>query len=75
MKKYGVAQSNGDINTIVLEVENQYNFTTHLKIIDELPFQFQHHDFEFNTSLKAGKNKLMLTLGISFSMRTKRKYL
>ncbi len=49
--------SNGDVNTITLEIENQYNFTIHLKIIDELPFQFQRRDFEFNTTLETGTNK------------------
>jgi len=33
--------SNGDENKIVLHLRNNFSFTVHAKIIDELPFQFQ----------------------------------
>src|SRR5688500_14901206 len=31
--------SNGDENNILIEIENNYGFKIHTKIIDELPFQ------------------------------------
>ncbi|MDI9309917.1 MAG: DUF58 domain-containing protein [Limnohabitans sp.] len=38
--------SNGDQNTISLTITNKYSFLTFIKIIDEIPFQFQVRDFE-----------------------------
>jgi uncharacterized protein (DUF58 family) len=49
--------SNGDVNLIILEVENRYAFSVHLSIIDELPPQFQKRDFELSTSLNKGEAK------------------
>jgi uncharacterized protein (DUF58 family) len=49
--------SNGDVNTIILEIENQYSFSVQLKLIDELPVQFQRRDFEFTTTLVSGETK------------------
>ena len=37
--------SNGDINTIVLSVTNNSSYFAAMKIIDELPFQFQERNF------------------------------
>ena len=37
--------SNGDVNDILVEIENNYGFNVHLSIIDEVPAQFQMRDF------------------------------
>ncbi|HAF76330.1 MAG TPA: DUF58 domain-containing protein [Maribacter sp.] len=50
--------SNGDENTIKIEVNNKYLFSAQITIIDELPFQFQKRDFNFNSLLKPGEQKL-----------------
>ncbi len=49
--------SNGDENPIQLQFQNQYLFSVKVKIIDELPFQFQKRDFEYQTQLKTGEKK------------------
>jgi len=38
--------SNSDENTVPISVKNNYNFNIEVKIIDELPIQFQKRDFE-----------------------------
>ena len=37
--------SNGDRNSIKIDLKNNYLFTVRTKIIDEIPFQFQNRDF------------------------------
>lgn len=49
--------SNGDQNKIQLHITNQYGFVVFLKIIDEIPHQFQIRNFLFTTSLEPGTNK------------------
>jgi len=49
--------SNGDENNIKIKVTNQYLFSAHVNIIDELPFQFQKRDFNFKSILKSGEQK------------------
>lgn len=44
--------SNGDDNPIEITLKNNYNFTTSVTLIDELPFQYQKRDFEIHTKLK-----------------------
>lgn len=44
--------SNGDDNPIEITLKNSYNFNVNLKLIDELPFQYQKRDFEINLALK-----------------------
>ena len=39
--------SNGDLNKVTLKIQNNYKFTNHVSIIEELPFQFQKRDFIF----------------------------
>jgi uncharacterized protein (DUF58 family) len=46
--------SNGDQNPIPLELTNGYLFPVRLKIIDEVPFQFQKRDFKITHTLKKG---------------------
>ncbi|MCG1036796.1 DUF58 domain-containing protein [Polaribacter sp. DS7-9] len=43
--------SNGDNNKITIKLNSLYNFTTYLKIIEEIPHQFQKRDFIFNLTL------------------------
>ena len=45
--------SNGDENTIKVNLKNYYNFPVSAKIIDEIPFQFQIRNFEIIQKLKA----------------------
>ena len=49
--------SNGDDNPIAITLTNNYNFTTELLLIDELPFQYQKRDFEIKTNLKKHEEK------------------
>lgn len=45
--------SNGDQNPIVVEIKNYYTFPIWVKIIDEIPFQFQVRDFEIRRKIAA----------------------
>ena len=44
--------SNGDDNEVRIDFENKYAFKTQLKVIDEIPNQFQRRDVLFNISLQ-----------------------
>lgn len=44
--------SNGDENPIQIEIKNRYGFGVQLRVIDEVPFQFQLRDKDFKLSLK-----------------------
>ena len=55
--------SNGDENYIEITLLNDYSFTSSIKLIDELPFQYQKRDFEINTKLfKQEHKKISYTL-------------
>ncbi|WP_308991178.1 DUF58 domain-containing protein [Mariniflexile litorale] len=55
--------SNGDDNPIEISLQNNYNFTSDVKLIDELPFQYQKRDFEIDTQLqKQTSKKITYTL-------------
>ncbi|NML22518.1 DUF58 domain-containing protein [Pseudoflavitalea sp. G-6-1-2] len=43
--------SNGDENTVKIRLKNQYQFRVSVKLIEELPVQFQKRDFLLKTSL------------------------
>ncbi len=49
--------SNGDENRIKIKIINHYSLPVLLKIIDELPYQFQKRDFELNVNLQSGERK------------------
>lgn len=49
--------SNGDLNPITLVLKNHYTFPVSIKIIDEIPFQFQVRDFKLIKSIKASEQK------------------
>lgn len=49
--------SNGDENSINITVINRFLFKVNIKIIDELPIQWQIRDFEIISSLKPSEEK------------------
>jgi uncharacterized protein (DUF58 family) len=49
--------SNGDQNPVDILVTNQYNSSIHIKIIDELPVQFQERSFEIKELLQTSDSK------------------
>jgi uncharacterized protein (DUF58 family) len=46
----------GDPNPIQLRIQNPTGYHWHLKVIDEIPFQFQKRDFELQMTVKAGES-------------------
>jgi len=44
--------SNGDENPIVISIKNFYTFAIQVKVIDEIPFQFQVRNFEISRKIK-----------------------
>ncbi|MEN4761484.1 DUF58 domain-containing protein [Chryseobacterium sp. C39-AII1] len=48
--------SNGDENPVKVDVKNNYGFKINVKIIDEIPFQFQKRDFVISKQIDSGKN-------------------
>ncbi|MDR0230054.1 MAG: DUF58 domain-containing protein [Flavobacteriaceae bacterium] len=55
--------SNGDNNTIGVDLYNEAAFSLHCEIIDEIPFQFQKRDFSITLSLKT-KEKRSITYNL-----------
>jgi len=49
--------SNGDENPIKIEVKNNYGFAVKVRVIDEVPFQFQLRDKDFKLSLNPADSK------------------
>ncbi len=49
--------SNGDINSVRLVARNLYSFRVSLRIIDELPDQFQYRDLSLRCVLKVGEEQ------------------
>lgn len=49
--------SNGDDNKIFIKVRNRFRFKIHLRIIDELPVQWQIRDFGIHASLNSNEEK------------------
>ena len=43
--------SNGDQNTMSITVTSKYTFPARIKIVEEVPFQFQKRDLSFKTTL------------------------
>jgi uncharacterized protein (DUF58 family) len=46
--------SNGDENPVTIRIENGYGFKVRLKVIDEIPFQFQVRNFSVNRTVAPG---------------------
>lgn len=49
--------SNGDDNPVSLQLQNRYLFPVRLRVIDEIPIQFQMRDFDSRLTLGAGKSQ------------------
>ncbi|WP_343522871.1 DUF58 domain-containing protein [Pedobacter sp.] len=49
--------SNGDENPIQIEIANRYGFGVNVRVIDEIPFQFQIRDKDFKLHLKPAEIK------------------
>lgn len=49
--------SNGDNNKVELQIKNRYPFRVTLKIIDEIPVQFQKRNFLLRTTLNSGERQ------------------
>lgn len=47
--------SNGDDNPVTLHIGNHYSFTVNCEVIDELPVQFQQHNWLRRAVLRAGQ--------------------
>ena len=48
--------SNGDLNTIQIAIQNHYTFAINIRIIDEIPIQFQERNFQLLKKVKAQEN-------------------
>jgi uncharacterized protein (DUF58 family) len=48
--------SNGDENPVTLTIQNGYGFPVRLKVIDEIPFQFQERNFQVMRNVPAGSS-------------------
>ncbi len=48
--------SNGDENLLRIIVENHYRFAVSVRLLDELPVQFQERDFHAELSVKPGES-------------------
>lgn len=46
--------SNGDENPVIIEMESGYSFPVSIKVIDEIPEQFQVRNFEIKRKIAAG---------------------
>jgi len=51
--------SNGDDNAVQLRIRNRYPFPVRLRVIDELPDQFQQRKFMMKTDLKSGADGVL----------------
>jgi uncharacterized protein (DUF58 family) len=51
--------SNGDQNTVTIQVSNNYAYAVAIVIIDEIPLQFQKRDFALRTLLNPGEQKVL----------------
>ncbi|WMI64450.1 DUF58 domain-containing protein [Aestuariibaculum sp. YM273] len=56
--------SNGDNNTVNLQIKNNYPISVHLEIIDEIPEQFQKRDFKIKHRVAPRRSK-----NISYQLR------
>ena len=55
--------SNGDDNEIVIYIESRYRFPIRVRVIDELPPQFQKRDAQYDTNLRSfAKSVITYTL-------------
>ncbi len=46
--------SNGDENPVIIKMQSGYSFSVSIKVIDEIPFQFQVRNFEIKRKIAPG---------------------
>ena len=51
--------SNGDSNIIIIELKNNYAFLARVRVIDELPDQFQKRDFSLDTIIAGNEQQTL----------------
>ncbi|CAN5776020.1 DUF58 domain-containing protein [soil metagenome] len=51
--------SNGDVNDIRIDIENDYPYKVNLEVIDEIPHQFQKRDALFTLFMISGDRKIL----------------
>lgn len=51
--------SNGDQNEILVQIHNHYPFSVLLRVIDEIPHQFQVRDHSYTLKLEPGKRETL----------------
>ncbi len=51
--------SNGDLNPVMIYLQNNYPFKTNLEVIDEIPHQFQKRDVLFEAALPSNETQLL----------------
>jgi uncharacterized protein (DUF58 family) len=59
LRETPIRLSNGDDNEIKIYIENIFKFKVNVNIIDEIPFQFQVRNFQYNSVLLPGENKII----------------
>ena len=52
--------SNGDQNRVELVIQNRYPFKIAVKVIDELPVQFQRRNFSLKTNMEGGEQQQLV---------------
>jgi uncharacterized protein (DUF58 family) len=56
--------SNGDSNKVELAITNRYHFRISIRVIDEIPVQFQRRDFSMHAVLNSGEEQ-----NLAYSLR------
>ncbi len=51
--------SNGDINTISISITNRYPYNVRIRVIEEVPFQFQKRDLNFDMNLAINSTEVI----------------
>jgi uncharacterized protein (DUF58 family) len=51
--------SNGDQNTVIVYLQNKYQFKANIEVIDEIPHQFQKRDVLFQAILPSNETQLL----------------
>ena len=59
LRETPIRLSNGDDNEIKIYLENFFKYKVNVKIIDEIPFQFQVRNFQYTSVLLPGENKII----------------
>ncbi|WP_291087644.1 DUF58 domain-containing protein [Flavobacterium sp. BFFFF1] len=52
--------SNGDENPITVNIRNFYTFPIQIKLVDEIPFQFQVRNFNINSTISPSSEKVIV---------------